>query len=431
MNWKFWEYGKEKSLQLPASAITESVQMIGSIEINKFADFHSYLGAVSKNCWAAFRACNLIGNVVITTDFQVIDDKNEPVVLTGNNLAPNAATLRDIMKKPNAFDTWEEMLYLTVFHLEATGNCYWLMDEINLNGRPSELWVLNPAFVSIEPDPETKIKCYVYKINNKHIKFLPSRIIHFKKPNPNSSLMGLGNIEAGESLYNRHINSNILKEEFISNGATPSGVLIKETAVGNEVEWKKFKKKFSEEYTGKKNIGKVAFLNGKWKWLKMGMDSSEMQEVEGDRENINQIFANHGIPLSIAMIDKATNYATAKQDDVNFRSMTCLPIIELIVRRLNHSFMPLFDARWKMDYSLSGLVNIEQLTAEYAPLVSAGALTPNQLREQLGLGRVEDNPAMDVYYFGANMVPVEMAGLANVTDGEIKKIVSRSRINSQ
>jgi HK97 family phage portal protein len=381
------------------------IEMRLGVPINRFSDFNSYMETGHKRVWATFRACKIIASTLMSAKFKVVR-KGKKI---DNDVT---AKFGEFLSMPNPFDSWEELMEMFVFHMELTGNAYWLKDEKDLKGRPKYLYPLLPQYMKVVPDEHKRISKYQYSVNGRQIDFDPEDIIHFRSTHPTSLILGMGSIEPSQAIYNEYINKSQLAEEFIKNGAQLSGILTRETEVSDEGQWAALKRKFNLEYGGKGNSGKIAFLNGKWQYHKLGMTMSEMQALEKEKWTIEQIFLNHGVPLSVAGIDGAANYATARQDEINFRKYKVVPLLDALVGKLNSDgFISPDDLTVRLTYEMSGLVDIMQVVKEYGPLVDKGAMTPNELREMCDLPIV-DNPLLDQFYVMNNRIPIEMAGLS-------------------
>jgi len=397
------------------------------VPISKLADFQSYIDVGSKRVWASFRACHLVGSVLVSATMRAnqLDGKGEPTPL--ENTHPAMLFLRN----PNPFDSWEEMTYMWAFHMKLTGTAYLLKDAANGLGQPLALYPLLPQYVEADPDPKIKVKGWRYKVNGQVVNLTPEQVIQFRRPHPNSFMMGLGDVEPAQDLFTAHIGRGDLEKKFLENGAQPSGIM---TRKFNDVEsqpdetlWDMFKRKFNLEYSGKGNAGKTAFLSGEWSYHKLGLTMQEMQTIEREQWTIEQIFLTHGIPLSVAGLRDAANYATARQDEINFRKHECVPLLDLLVGRLNMTggLAAAYGDNIRYDYDLSGLIDVEQTVKENAPLVELGAMTPNQLREACGKERIED-PYLDQYFIKQGLIPITMAGTSSsaALTEEIKGLVT-------
>ena len=405
------------------------IEMRIGVPLHKFSDFNSYLATGYKKVWATHRACRLISSVLVSANFQLLRDG--VVIDAGDRPRTGQRPEGWFLDMPNPYDSWEELIEMWCFHMILTGNAYWLKDEKDAKGRPQALYPLLPQHVSIVAHPTEKVDHYLYKINGKEIKFDREDIIHFKRTHPSSLHYGLGDIEPAEDLFESFINANTLEERFLANGAQVSGVLSREVNDGEDIDdddWEALKDKFNAEYSGKKNAGKTAFLNGKWSYTKLGLTMAEMQQLEKEKWTIEQIFINHGVPLSVAGIEGAANFATSRQDEINFRRMTCVPMLDILVGKLNSEEW--FDVNGRgveIAYELSGLIDVEQIVKDYKPLVDVGAMTPNELRELCGLPPIEDDVFLNSFYVDRNRVPLEMAGLGDPNRDDIRSIADRSQ----
>ena len=384
----------------------------GTIRTNKFDGLQSYLQAGTKNVWASAKAVDIVANVIISTEmmFAHRDTAKRERKVAAN---PNPE-LVSLLTSPNPHDTISELLYLWVAHMKFTGNAFWLMDEMDGYGRPKALYALNPSRITIQTHPKTKVAKYLYKVSGGEIEFLPEEIIHWRRPHANNSQWGLGEIEQGEALYDDFINRVLYNVKVMENGGMPSSVLVREEELGDNTEWQRMKDKFNEAFVGRKNAGKLGWLNGKWSLLNLGLDAQKLQDLEKSKMNVEQIFLNHGVPLSVAGFG-AANYATSRQDRINMRSDTCLPMINWFCDKLNRKdgLISKFNPELLLTFSLSGLIDREQVAKECEPMVRCGAMTPNQFRVEMGYEE-DPNPYLNQYFIQGSLVPIDIAGISDV-----------------
>lgn len=393
------------------------------VPIYKFSSYQSYITAGTKKVWCAMRAVRLISAAAISAKFKVVDGSDsgeaEAVAITPRDNDSVRFAKGGFLKKPNENDTWEEIIELTVAHLEFTGNAYWAKDDLDGAGRPTSLFPLLPQHMKVIPDAAKKVGRYDYTVNGRVVSYDRDQIIHFKYVHPDDMMMGLGTIESGQGLYERAIAKGDIESQFLANGAQPSGVMtLDDASVSDEEEWVKLKQRFNAEYGGKKNAGKTAFLNGKWTYHKLGMTMAEMEAIASEKWTIEQIFLNHGVPLSVAGIQGAANYATAKQDEQNFRRYKVVPVIDIIVGKLNaDGFVQSLNPTFNLVYELYGVIDTEQIQKVFTPLLREGVITRNEFRELLGMRRM-DNPHMDQVTIMSHSIPIELAGLANLSNAD-------------
>lgn len=367
----------------------------------RLTDYESYLQAGSRRVWAAYKAGRMVADVVCTTPFSLQDADS-----TEHRSDP---WLDPLLVKPNKYDTWGDFISRWVFHMKFTGNAFALKDETNGAGWPRKLWLLNPKCMVIIRDPEIGIVGYKYLVNGKWIPYEEWEIIHWKLPHPNSEIWGLGEMEAGEELFNTVLAQSKFQETFYKNGAAVSGIMSREEEM-DEREFKKLKAKWQDEYHGSKNAGKTAWITGKWEYKRLGLTFQEMEANLARRSSIEEIFALMCIPLSMAGIEKSANYATSQQDDVKFRRYAVLPLLRIFAERFNEEVVqPISGKKLWFCFNLAGLAYIKELVDDYKELIAHAGMTPNELRDIVGLGRAND-PMLDKFYIGTHLVPLDLVG---------------------
>jgi HK97 family phage portal protein len=395
------------------------------IPLHQFNDLNSYLQTGCKKVWATFRACHIVASVVTSTTFRLLRQSSRDEVQAG--------PLYDLWTNPNDWDSLREMLYQWVFHMKLTGQAYWVKDEVNTAGQPMNLYPLLPQHVILVPDAKYGVSQYIYRVNGRDLRFSHEEVIHFRRPHPCDPIRGLGDIEPSQDLYNDFINRNVYEERFLENGAQPSGILTyrgtdempADMSDMSDEEWGKLKRWWQAEYGGKRNAGKTAFLSGAWEYTRLGLTQQEMSTIERDRASVEQIFMNHGVPLSLAGWTNAANYATARLDELNFRKYEVVPLLEILVGKLNQQgvLVKNFDAQASLEYDLDGLIDVEQVHKDYRPLVDIGGMTLNELRSRMGLPEGED-PFLNQFYGNRGQVPLEMIGAAMPTEEAIQGVLA-------
>lgn len=394
------------------------------VTIRKLADYGSFLEVGTGSVWATWRACHIVACVLVKSQLTAVTVDAE-----GKEVAPLSKKDEPyrIFFNPNPYDSQEDMIYQWVFHMMLTGGAKWLKDEVNGKGQPAHIYPLLPQYIEIEPDRKTKIKKFIYKVNGETIDIPPEQMIDFRRPHPSSTILGLGDVEAGKAMFQTLLGRNDLESKFIEAGAQPSGILTRKDAVADDDKWTAFVEKWKSKYGGRKNAGKTAFLNGEWMYLRLGLTHEEMQAIEREKWTVDQIFALHGVPTSLAGISNAANYATAKQDEINFRRFTCVPLLDMFVGRMNMSLASAYGEDIRYSYSLDGLIDAEQVTKEWLPLVKAGAMTMAELREKAGLSP-SNNPLHDQYVIEDRLIPLEMLGMAGTNNAPRSMTDFRQRV---
>jgi HK97 family phage portal protein len=394
--------------------------MFAGRDIANLSDYGDYLRAGSRRVWASWKSCDLVGQVVMGTPFTI--------QRKGSTTPVKNAELSQLLTAPNRFETYPELLYKSIFHLKLTGNAYWYKAEATLKGdRPKELFALNPKRVKVALNGQNEIIGYIYRSGGKEMTFDVEEIMHFKRPHPDNDFYGLGDIEAGEELINEALNHNNWAKAFWKNGAAPSGLLISKDKITDEREFEKAKAKWQQQYGGAKNAGKTAWLTGEWTYERIGLSNEDMQELDRIRLTMEQIFMLHGIPLSVAGVREAANYATAEIDDERFLRYTVLPMVQIIEATQNTDLVAGYGQNLEVKFNVSGLINLFKVTRDLVPLFDRGVLSLNELRAKAGFARIENDPMFDQHFINAGLVPLELSGIADLgqTDQAAQRSVSR------
>jgi HK97 family phage portal protein len=414
------------SLQRAGVKITRLEDMFGGllvrgIDVNKFQGYESYLKAGSSKVWATFKSCDLIGKVLMDQPYRVVRRGGDGSALTTTDLGK-------LLSNPNPFYTLAEMVYLYAFHIKLTGNAYWAKDQPNANGdRPETLWPLNPKRVKPVLDPKVGIIGYLHRVGGVDVPYEVNELLHFRNPHPDNDYYGIGDVEAGQTLFNEFVNRDSWGEQFWKNGAAPSGILINEDPTMDRTQWEEAKLKWQAQYGGSKNAGKTAWLTGKWSYEKLGLTLLEMQNIEASKFTLENIFHLHGVPLSVAGVRDAANFATARVDDLIFRRYTIKPLMKILQDTLQSDLVAGYNGNLELLFDIAGLIDLDNVVTNYVPLFDRGAISVNELRAAAGFAVKKDDPLFDQHFINAGLVPFELAGLANQagTEEAVRSMMQR------
>lgn len=379
--------------------------MLSRLEItaSNLHTFEDYLQVGCGKIWASWKACDYVA--------QAVSDIPFIVTRKGSSEATSVPDLEKLLQKPNPFTSWSQMLYLWAFHIKLCGCAFWLKDQPNMdNQKPLGLYPLNPKRIRLVLDSAGHLAGFVYSVRGEQLPLELNEVIYFRRPHPNNDFWGLGDIEAGKTLFEEHLNRGKWSEKFWTNGASPSGVMVNnEEGPVDPTEWKKLKKEWQAEYGGVNNSGKTAWLAGKWKYEKLGMTLADMENIESTKYSIESIFQMHGVPLSVAGVRDAANYATARIDAINFKRWTVKPMVRQLEETLNNALVAGYGD-FLIRFTVTGLVDLDEVVTALGPMFDRGVLSINELRQRMELPPLPD-PIFDQHFLNQNYVPVELAGM--------------------
>lgn len=264
-----------------------------------------------------------------------------------------------------------------------------------------ELWRLNAARMTIEPNPEG-ISRYIYTVNGRPAYFTPESVVHFRYHDPVNDFYGLSPLRA----ITRTIVGDELEEKtrnaILKNGARPSGVMTYDPNTSDD-QLLAAVKMFKDAYSGADNAGKTMHVAGGREYKALTMTSVEMQSVDMKRLNKATIMQAFGVDSIVYGMDPGDTSATrenTRNQWLVFHERTALPIAEQLQDTITEQVFPrlgmgdLSSVRAALDYSHTRMER--QLAAEEAvawePLMKLGTVSPNETRLMLSGRRPKFDP---------------------------------------
>ena len=292
-----------------------------------------------------------------------------------------------LMRKPNPYFTRWYLWYLTITHLDLTGNSYWWVAKDKL-GVPRELWPIPPHLVKIVPGDPRKGEGIIlsYIINwgaGQSVEIAAGDIIHLRHPDPmnpyyyGSSLVMRAATEVDiDDFIGRH------QREFFKNDAMPAAVVEFPTIMHKDVR-RAFEVQWQEKFNMKP--GRVGYLEGGAKITTL-ITQKELDYLQSRGINHKIIQAVFGVPDSKLMSGEAVlARATAETLDYNFHKETIDPLLTMIDEQLTNDL-----AHEKFDPSLvikhdSTVPRDLRLQAELDEKeLAMGKVSINEVRERDG-----------------------------------------------
>jgi HK97 family phage portal protein len=304
--------------------------------------------------------------------------------------------LLDLLEGVNPFQTGYDMKYLSLSHLELTGNSYWLLDGVSSEtDKPKAIFILSPRNAAPIPAPLPEfIKGYRYSINGETQVFKPYEILHLKYPDPNDQYQGIGTVQATIDWIATDNFANDVNLNYFKNGARLGGILSSESAI-TDSQMKVLRASFENLYKGAGNAYRVAVLPKGVSYDEASstpkdMDFANMQSVMRDK-----ILAGFRVPKTIlGSSESETNRATAETANYVFAARTIKPKLELIIQQLNEFLVPRYGDDLYLDFS--------------DPVPEDRALRIEEMKSAVGLQAVISvNEAREEYF-----------GLDGVNNGE-------------
>jgi len=327
--------------------------------------------------------------------------------------------LRQLLMNPNPFDSWSDIIELTMIYLETTGNAYWELSEDGTDGIPVGLYVLESEKMYCVSHPEKKIEKYIYDPGTgaKKIPYDPSRIIHFKYANPSSPFYGQGTIKALQNTVITELNREQYTKSFLENEARPD-VILKHNADPTrgvrsltDLDAERIKRKWQEAFQGPRKSRKPVILGD-------GLDISTLTEAvqdmhyrELEKSLRERVLGSSGVSPALVGLFEFANYANTVEQIKIFWNVAIPPKLRTlsggIIRGLLRKVKPTYEFRFDTDHIAALEEDPKAKTERLLSLFEHGIYNRNQVLGELGEEDIKEDEFGEAYVMLSSLVPVE------------------------
>ena len=286
-----------------------------------------------------------------------------------------------LLEKPNPVYTGFELKYLTVLHLELTGDSFWYIVRDAFN-RPKEIWPLNPAKIKIIPSKKNFIAGYIYVVDAYKIPFEVDEIIHFKYPHPNDPYWGISPLEANWNSYNLDISIENFQAAIFKNMGRPDGIIMFDHNLDDE-SFERIRINWQKTYGGSSKAGKIAILEGGSKYQQISTTPRDLEYIQGKKVIKEQLANAYG--QTLAMYSESANRSNADTAIYTYMLHTIMPKINFIVEKLNASLVKDYDNNLFIGYENIVPEDKEYQLKKKDLFLKNGIKTINETRQEEGL----------------------------------------------
>ena len=324
-----------------------------------------------------------------------------------------------LINRPNPQqDRYRYMMELIGFYLIA-GNSY--TEEISPTTRrdaaPRELWIKRPDRMKVIPG-KVGIAGYEWRKDGGTPKLWKvnqvtgqSQIKHFRSFHPLNDFYGMSPIEAAAQNVDQHNEADLWNMGLLKNAAAPSGALETDMPLG-ETEIKLMLNQWRQQKQGSANAGNVVALTHGMKWKGLSLSPRDMLLMQSKSFTARFICLAFGVPPFIIGLPEGVTYANFSEARLALWDETIIPLAMHIQAEFKNWLLPKFVGEAELDrFSLS--LRLDEMPAlelrrkskwqRVLNAVTAGTLTPNDARKELGWPTVEGG---DVLLLPLNAEPV-------------------------
>lgn len=327
--------------------------------------------------------------------------------------------LISLLGRPNPLQAGVEYFQSLYSYLLLSGNSYALQQTAN--GMPTELHILRPDRIEIEPSSTAIPKAYKYKIGQEVIRTYPAdpktggaEVKHFKFWNPLDDYLGLSPLSAASISIDQ--NNMVSKHNIalLANGARPSGAIVFKPSddAGNRTmltdgQRDQLQSDLANRFKGVNNAGRPMLLEGDFEWKEMGMSPKDMDFLAQANMTAKDIALCFGVPSQLIGIPDAQTYANVQEARLALYEETIIPLARRVESDLNEWLVPAFGDDITVKYDIDAIPAMtERRRRVYENVTSAvrdGIISRNEARERLGLEPISGG---DEVFIAANLFPL-------------------------
>lgn len=331
----------------------------------------------------------------------------------------------DLIQNPNpAQSGMEFMQCLTAYH-QLAGTAYVFgngLDGQFRSKQPTELQILNPGKVRVEPGESYLPRAFEYKPNGNRTMVYPvdqitgrSAVMQIKSFNPLNQWYGLSALNAAALSVDIHTSGQQWNKRLIENGARPSGALVVQSADGKPAElsdeqYARLKEMIDAQFSGQGNAGRPMLLEGGLDWKEMSLNPKDMDFLQGKHAAARDIALAYGVPPQLIGIPDSQTYSNYAEAKLAFWTDTVLPLLGWYYAGFNRWLVPLYGEDLYLWYDEEMIPALEPLRKQKADRINnASFMTVDEKRQAMGMDDLPDGIGKVVLVPSGN-IPLELAG---------------------
>lgn len=376
---------------------------------NRRDNFKAYAKEGYQENAIVYRCVNEIANGAASIPFKVFQGDQEL----------EQHPLVSLLDRPNPMQAGVEYFQALYSFLLLSGNSYALASAVNQV--PTELHLLRPDRIEIEPSESTIPKSYQYKLNGTVVAKYEadpvtgqSEVKHFKMWNPLDDYLGLSPLMAAAVDLDQH--NMIAKHNIglLNNGARPSGAIVFKPMDDSggmmmltDAQREQVQRDLENRFTGQNNAGRPMLLEGDFDWKEMAMSPRDMDFLQNKHMAAKDIALCFGVPSQLIGIPDSQTYANVQEARLALYEETIIPLAKRIESDLNEWLAPSFGDNIRIEYDVDQIPAMTErrrrIYENVTNAVAQGIISRNEARERLGMEPITGG---DEVYIAANLFPL-------------------------
>lgn len=325
-----------------------------------------------------------------------------------------------LLNNPNPFMTRSELFYISIAHMDLTGDAFWYTPRNGL-GVPAEIWPLIPYRVKIVPSKDKFISHYEVSVGmGETIPIMSDEMVHLRYPNPNDVYYGMAPLMAAAHATDINIFQHEYQRNFYKNYAVPDFAFVTEDRL-DEVTWGRMKAEIEDKYGKAENRMVPMLLEGGADFRRIGVSPKEMNWLSENKATMQSIAGIFKVPMHKLGMEDVPNRATAEAADYSFSKGVIEPILGMMDERLTQDLASDFDERLVIKHQSTVKGDVER-DARVREVRMRSGYSVNELREMDGQEKVEGG---DEILVPSNYVPLAVEGEDENDVAELSREIER------
>jgi HK97 family phage portal protein len=325
--------------------------------------------------------------------------------------------LYTLLKKPNPFMLYQELVELLIIDLLLVGNAYWLKFSPNEEGKPLALYRLAPSYVKVVPGA-FGVKSYEYQLpgSREKLTLSPEEVIHYKRPNPHSSYYGLGVIQGGGRAFDLELAITDTMASYYENRADPSIIVHSERRVPRDV-FNKLRAQLRSRVAGSKRAGEMLLLEAGLKADTLSPSARDALFAELSRMSQDRVYAKFRTSRKLfGLLDTvgADSISDARRE---FDNATLNPFITRVQNMITDSLTTLYGVKFRVDYRYQMAVeDIVKTGTDFAATPGVKVREVRRFFAPLGIEESTGDPTIDEMVLNVPGEPLGPTGQGGLAD---------------
>lgn len=302
-----------------------------------------------------------------------------------DNYELNKHPFINLLRQPNEFMSYYNLMEQTVQNLDLMGNCYLYLPLGNLN-IPTAIYVLPTTEMQVKADKKTGkpigyTRKYMSPNGMINIDYNLDEIIHLKYTNPNNQYYGMSVIQKAALEAGIHLAQGQYQLNYYLNDAVPKQILTSEQNISKE-DLERLKATFGSEYGGLSNAGKTPILFGGIKLQSLQTNPKELDYIQSKKYSREEVMNIFGIPQGL-LVSENVNRANIYGGIVVFDNMVIQPILKLIASQISLYISRIYNNNLFLEFVSAKTIDEEFEFKQIESAFKSGAITINEFRRYL------------------------------------------------